>query len=247
VADEHILDGRRALVTGGSEGIGLAIVRVLAGLGAEVVVNHPPSGPGSEPTAAELPPGCETVEADVADAEAVAAMFDRLGDGGVLDILVNNAGVFARAELAELEEAWWDAALDVNLKGAFQCSREASKLFADSRCARIVNVASTAALTGSRRGVHYAASKGGMIAMTRSLALALAPRVTVNAVAPGMTRTRQPGRDARGFREAGTRIPLGRVAEPEDIADVVAFLAGPGGRYITGQTIVVDGGAVLGG
>jgi len=243
--DRHGLDGRRALVTGGCEGIGLAIVWALAGRGAEVFANHPPPGSGGGPDATRLPSGCAMLEADVGSEHAVAAMFERLGGDGGLDILVNNAGIFPRAEVSEIDEAGWEAVFDVNLKGAFRCAREASRLMRDSPCGRIVNVASTAAITGAARGVHYAASKGGMIAMTCSLARALAPKVTVNAVAPGMTRTSQPGRDARGFRKAGTRIPLGRVAEPEDIAEVVAFLAGPSSGYITGQTIVVDGGAAL--
>lgn len=239
------LPGLRALVTGGCQGIGLATARALLASGAEVVVNRPPDA-AVGPTAGDLPPDVLVLEADIADADAVAAMFRRLADGdGQLDILVNNAGIFPRAEALDIDEAQWDAVLDVNLKGAFNCARSAVPLMSGSTCGRIVNVASTAAIRGSRRGVHYAASKGGMIAMTRSLARALAPAITVNAVAPGMTRTRQPGRDARRFAEAGQEIPLGRVAEPEDIADVITFLAGPGSRYITGETIVVDGGAML--
>jgi NAD(P)-dependent dehydrogenase (short-subunit alcohol dehydrogenase family) len=205
------------------------------------VVNRPPDAP-----AADLPSDVLVLEADIADLDAVAAMFRQLAeDGGQLDILVNNAGIFPRAEPLDIDEGQWDAVFDVNLKGAYNCVRLAAPLMKRSSSARIVNVASTAAIQGSRRGVHYAASKGGMIAMTRSLARALAPTITVNAVAPGMTRTQQPGRDARRFAEAGEEIPLGRVAEPEDIADVITFLSGPGSRYITGETIIVDGGATL--
>lgn len=235
------VSGLRALVTGGCQGIGLATTRALLASGAEVVVNRPPDAP-----AADLPSDVLVLEADIADLDAVAAMFRRLAeDGGQLDILVNNAGIFPRAEPLDIDEGQWDAVFDVNLKGAYNCVRLAAPLMKRSSCARIVNVASTAAIQGSRRGVHYAASKGGMIAMTRSLARALAPTITVNAVAPGMTRTQQPGRDARRFAEAGEEIPLGRVAEPEDIADVITFLSGPGSRYITGETIIVDGGATL--
>jgi NAD(P)-dependent dehydrogenase (short-subunit alcohol dehydrogenase family) len=240
------LKGRQALVTGGCEGIGLAIVRALTSLGAYVVVNHPPSTRWDTVTPVDLPAECCTVEADVGDAKAITGMFERVADAsGCLDILVNNAGVFPRTPFMELDESQWDDVLAVNLKGAFLCAQEATRLLKGSECARIINIASTAFMTGSPRGVHYAASKGGMVAMTRSLARALAPDITVNAVAPGMTRTRQPERDARAFEEAGSQIPLGRIAEPNDIADVVAFLAGAGSRYITGQTIVVDGGAVL--
>jgi 3-oxoacyl-[acyl-carrier protein] reductase len=245
-SDTWSLKGRQALVTGGCEGIGLAIVRALTSLGAHVVVNHPPSARWETTIPSDLTAGCQTMEADIGDASAITDMFKRVAESaGHLDILVNNAGIFPRTDVLEVDESQWDDVLAVNLRGAFLCAREAICLMEKSPCARIVNIASTAAITGSPHGVHYAASKGGVVAMTRSLARALAPRITVNAVAPGMTRTRQPERDARGFEEAGTRIPLGRVAEPDDIADVVAFLAGGGSRYITGQTIVVDGGAVL--
>jgi 3-oxoacyl-[acyl-carrier protein] reductase len=240
------LQGRRALVTGGCEGIGLAIVRALTSLGAHVVVNHPPSTRWDTVTSVDLPAECHIVEADIGDSKAITGMFERVADASeCLDILVNNAGIFPRTPVTELDESQWDDVLAVNLKGAFLCAQEAVHLLQRSQCARIINISSTAFMTGSPRGVHYAASKGGMVAMTRSLARALAPDITVNAVAPGMTRTRQPERDARSFEEAGSEIPLGRIAEPNDIADVVAFLAGAGSRYITGQTIVVDGGAVL--
>jgi len=240
------LKGRRALVTGGAEGIGLGVVEALAALGAEVLVNRPPDDRWEAAGPIELPPGCEELVADVADSGAVAAMFEGVAEAhGSLDILVNNAGVYPRAEVADVEEALWDDVLGVNLKGMFFCTQAAAPLMEGSDCARVVNLASTDAIKGPPRGVHYSASKGGVVSMTRALAVALAPRINVNAVAPGLTRTRQPERTEREFDEAGPSIPLGRAAEPADIADVVAFLAGPASRYVTGQTIVVDGGATL--
>jgi 3-oxoacyl-[acyl-carrier protein] reductase len=246
MADQWSLEGRRALVTGGNEGIGLATVKALAALGAEVVVNRPPDDRWKAARAEDLPPGCEQVVADVGDRAAVAAMLDEVADThGKLDILVNNAGIYPRAEVSEVEEDLWDRIMAVNLKGMFFCAQAAAPLLNQSDCARVVNIASTEAINGPPRGVPYSASKGGVISMTRALATALAPRINVNAVAPGMTRTRQPEMDEREFDRAGNEIPLGRVGEPTDVADVVAFLSGPACRYVTGQTIVVDGGAIL--
>ncbi|WP_406376149.1 3-oxoacyl-ACP reductase FabG [Streptomyces sp. NBC_00647] len=240
------LTGRTALVTGGGSGIGLAVARTLAGLGARVAVNRLP-GSGTESGAEELPAGCFSVEADVRDREQVAAMFsDARHQLGRLDILVNNAGVFPRAKVLELDEETWDLVLDTNLKGAFLCAQEAAPLMMAQRSGRIVNVASSAAFTGSPKGAHYAASKGGLVALGKSLARAFAEYgITVNTVAPGVTRTGQPGLDEEGFAAKGKEIPLGRVASPQDVAYAVAYLVGDAGSYLTGQTIGVNGGAVM--
>ncbi|MFD5483310.1 SDR family NAD(P)-dependent oxidoreductase [Streptomyces hawaiiensis] len=237
---------RTALVTGGGSGIGWAVAATLATLGARVAVNHLP-GVMPHPDIGELSEGCFPVEADVRDRRQVAAMFETVGRHfGRLDILVNNAGVFPRAEVLDIDEEGWDHVLDTNLKGAFFCAQEAAALMIPQRSGRIVNVASSAAFTGSPKGAHYAASKAGLVGLGKSLARALgAYGITVNTVAPGVTRTAQPGLDEEGFLAEGRKIPLGRVARAQDVADTVAFLVGDAGGYLTGQTLGVNGGAVM--
>ncbi|GHG93661.1 SDR family NAD(P)-dependent oxidoreductase [Streptomyces lanatus] len=240
------LKGRTALVTGGGSGIGRAVAETLAALGARVAVNRPP-GAGRDEDTGELPQGCFAVEADVRDRRQVAAMFEEVGRRFErLDILVNNAGVFPRAQVLDLDEALWDLVLDTNLKGAFFCAQEAAAMMIPRGGGRIVNVSSSAAFTGSPRGAHYAASKAGLVALGKSLARALAVHgITVNTVAPGVTRTAQPGLDEEGFLAEGRKIPLGRVAAGQDVANAVAFLVGDLGEYLTGQTLGVNGGAVM--
>ncbi|GHB75638.1 beta-ketoacyl-ACP reductase [Streptomyces cirratus] len=241
------LAGRTALVTGGGSGIGRAVAITLASLGARVAVNHPPGAAADPQDGAHLPDDCCAVAADVRDREQVAAMFRTIGRRwGRLDILVNNAGVFPRTAVLDIDETGWDLVLDTNLKGAFFCAQEAAAMMVPRRSGRIVNVASSAALTGSPKGAHYAASKAGLIGLGKSLARALGTYgITVNTVAPGVTRTAQPGLDEEGFEAEGRKIPLGRVARPQDVADTVAFLAGDAGAYLTGQTLGVNGGTVM--
>ncbi|MFE9018912.1 SDR family NAD(P)-dependent oxidoreductase [Streptomyces sp. NPDC007808] len=238
------LRGRTALVTGGGSGIGRAVAGALAALGAQVAVNHPP---GAERADGDLADGCFAVEADVRDRQQVAAMFETVGRRfGRLDVLVNNAGVFPRAQVLDLDEALWDLVLDTNLKGAFFCAQEAAAMMIPQGGGRIVNVSSSAAFTGSPKGAHYAASKAGLVALGKSLARALGVHgITVNTVAPGVTRTAQPGLDEEGFLAEGEKIPLGRVARAQDVANAVVFLAGDMGGYLTGQTLGVNGGAVM--
>ncbi|MFC7930735.1 SDR family NAD(P)-dependent oxidoreductase [Streptomyces cinereoruber] len=240
------LAGRTALVTGGGSGIGRAVVVTLASLGARVAVNHPP-GAAPAPDGEELPDGCFAVPADVRDRRQVSALFETVGRRfDRLDILVNNAGVFPRAQVLDIDEAGWDLVLDTNLKGAFFCSQEAAAMMVPQRSGRIVNVASSAALTGSPKGAHYAASKAGLVGLGKSLARALGGYgITVNTVAPGVTRTAQPGLDEDGFLAEGRKVPLGRVARAQDVADTVAFLVGDAAGYLTGQTLGVNGGTVM--
>ncbi|GAA2620498.1 SDR family NAD(P)-dependent oxidoreductase [Streptomyces tubercidicus] len=241
------LEGRTALVTGGGTGIGRSVAGTLAALGARVAVNHLP-GAEQEGNGEELPEGCFPVAADVRDRQQVSAMFATVAERfGRLDILVNNAGVFPRAQILDLDESLWDLVLDTNLKGAFFCAQEAATLMiAQGGGGRIVNVSSSAAFTGSPKGAHYAASKAGLVALGKSLARALAVHdITVNTVAPGVTRTAQPELDEDGFLAEGRKIPLGRVAQPQDVANSVAFLVGDLGSYLTGQTLGVNGGTVM--
>jgi 3-oxoacyl-[acyl-carrier protein] reductase len=164
-----------------------------------------------------------------------------------VDILVNNAGVFPRGTVLELDEATWDTVLDVNLKGTWLCTQAAARVMVEQgEGGRIVNVSSRSAFQPALRGAHYAASKAGIIAFTRNAALELAPYgITVNALAPGLTDTAQPryGMTEDEIASAASLVPLGRIAQPEDMLPTVLFLCGPGGAYITGQTHHVNGGA----
>ncbi len=168
--------------------------------------------------------------------------------GGV-DLLVNNAGIFPRADFLETTEAEWDRVLGVNLKGAFLCARAAAKaMVARGAGGAIVNIASVVVNTGTPNGVHYAASKAGLVGLTRASALALAPHgIRVNAIAPGLTDTAQPryGMSEREIAEAAARFPLGRLIRPEEIADAAVFLASDDSRQMTGQTLHVNGGSFL--
>jgi len=240
------LTGRRALVTGANQGIGWTIARRLADHGARVAVNYP--DPERRPKQVHLlGPDAIALEADIGRCDDIDAMFAELDQtfGGV-DILVNNAGVFPRADVLTLDEATWDAVLDVNLKGAFFCAQAAARrMVVDGAGGAIVNIASDSAFAPSVRGGHYCASKAGLVALTKSLALALAPhQVRVNAVAPGLTDTAQPrgGYSEAELEAAAGRIPLGRLGQPDDVADAVLYLVSDLARFVTGHTLLVTGG-----
>jgi 3-oxoacyl-[acyl-carrier protein] reductase len=182
----------------------------------------------------------------VADARAMVDAAAR--DLGGLDVLVNNAGVYPRVPFLDMSERDWDHVLDVNLKGTFFCAQAAARaMIAGGRRGSIINLASQA-IRGAVRGTHYTASKGGVVALTRAMALELAPhRIRVNAIAPGLTDTAQPrhGNTEEEIAAMSDAVPLGRMARPEDIADVAVFLASDQARHITGQTIHVNGGQYL--
>jgi glucose 1-dehydrogenase len=248
------LEGVRALVTGGARGIGAAICRELAADGASVAVNDLPesSHEATEVVSDVLASGVDACLAldDLSQAEAchrvVAAAADRLGG---LDLLVNNAGgPFGHVAFEETTEAHFDKVLGVNLKAAFFCSQAAVPHLRSSDRARIVNLTSELFFVGHGLMAAYAASKGGIVGLTRSLALALAPAVRVNAVAPGPTTTARLMAEA-WFREAGDDrlegVPLHRWGDPQDVARAVTFLGGPGGDWITGQVLNVNGGIVM--
>ena len=242
------LSGRMALVTGGSQGIGWAVATRLAQHGARVAVNyqddaHYPAG------IAELGDGAIAVKADVGHLTEIDAMFARIRETfGRLDILVNNAGIYPRADVLSLDEHTWDAVLDVNLKGTFFCAQRAAQIMVEQRSGRIVNIASVSGLLPNALGAHYCASKAGVIALTKSLALALAPHgVAVNAIGPGLTDTAQPrgGMSEEEIAASGAAVPWGRMAQPEDISRAVLYLASDLSEYVTGQTLFVTGGSLM--
>jgi 3-oxoacyl-[acyl-carrier protein] reductase len=242
------LNGQVALVTGGSRGIGRAIAEELAAAGARVAVVARDAA-RAEATAAELPgDGHHGFGTDVADAEAVNALLKQVEETmGSLDILVNNAGLTRDNLLMRLKDEDWDVVLDTNLKGAFHTLRAATRGMMKRRAGRVINITSVVGISGNKGQVNYAASKAGLIGLTKAAAKELGSRgILVNAVAPGYIETDMTAQLAPEVRDAlHTQITLGRLGRPEDIASVVRFLAGPGASYITGQVLVVDGGMVV--
>jgi 3-oxoacyl-[acyl-carrier protein] reductase len=242
------LNGQVALVTGGTRGIGLGIARELAAGGARVAVVARDADRASE-AAATLPgEGHQGFGADVADAEQVNALVKRVEEEmGSLDILVNNAGITRDNVLMRLKDEDWDTVVDTNLKGAFHTIRAASRGMMKRRAGRVINITSIVGISGNKGQANYAASKAGLIGLTKSVARELASRgILVNAIAPGYIETDMTSAlpdDARAALQS--QIALGRLGQPEDVAAAVRFLAGPGASYITGQVLVVDGGMVV--
>lgn len=246
------LSRRVALVTGAQQGIGRAIAVAMAREGADVGINFLDDPGAADRVAGEvrgLGRKAVTVRGDVAQRKDVEAMVAAVTAAlGPPDILVNNAGVFPRSEFLELPEREWDHVLGVNLKGGFLCAQAIARaMVAAGRPGAIINISSSA-IRGDARGVHYSASKAGVLGLTRAMALALAPhRIRVNAIAPGLTDTQQP-RDGNTEAQIVARaleIPLGRMAQPEEIARVAVFLASDDAGWITGELIHANGGAYL--
>ena len=246
-----LLDGKVALVTGGSRGIGRAIARRLAEEGADLAIcarNAAAAGDVAASMAA-LGRRCLVRQADVADAaqaaELVAATIAELGR---LDVLVNNAGVTRDNLLMRMKEEDWDEVLAINLKGAFNCVRAAVRPMLKARGGRIVNITSVVGLLGNAGQANYAASKAGLIGLTKSLARELASRrITANAVAPGLVPETgmTAGLTEQQQEQMIATVPLGRAGTPEDVAHAVAFLASDQAAYITGQVLAVDGGMAM--
>ena len=246
-----LLDGKVALVTGASRGIGRAVALKLASEGAKVAINYAGSQGKAEEVKAEIEKlGGEAilVQANVADSAAVEEMVAKVVEAfGTIDILVNNAGITRDGLLARMKDEDFEAVVDTNLKGVFYCTKAVAKLMMKKRSGRIVNMASVVGLTGNAGQTNYAASKAGVIGFSKSAAKELASRgITVNMVAPGFIATDMTDAMNEKAKEAvlGT-IPLKREGSPSDVANAVLFLVSDNAAYITGQIVNVDGGMVM--
>jgi 3-oxoacyl-[acyl-carrier protein] reductase len=246
------LDGRRVVVTGGSRGIGRAIVLASAREGAGVAFTYASNVAAAEETLAAaraLGATCAGFQSDVADSAAVSRAFQdaKTALGGAPDVLVNNAAVTHDAMLMLTNDAAWNRVLATNLTGAFLCSKAALRGMIAGKWGRIVNVVSPAAFLGKEGAAAYAASKGGLVALTKTLAREVARHgITVNAVSPGLVETELIAGMAPAQRAAAeSRIPLGRLATVEEVAAAVVHLISPATAYVTGTTLHVDGGLTM--
>lgn len=245
------LTGKTAVVTGGSRGIGRAICLKLAGQGANIVLNYAGNAAAAEETRA----ACEAlgvralaVQGDVADPAACNALIDTAIEAfGQVDILVCNAGITRDNLLMRMSDEEFQKVIDTNLKGTFHCMRAVIRPMMKKRRGRIISISSVVGLIGNAGQINYAASKAGVIGMTRSLAREVASRgITVNAVAPGFIRTDMTDVLSDAVKEGILHsIPLGKLGEAEDVANTVLFLASDEAAYITGQVLSVDGGMAM--
>lgn len=247
------LDGRVALVTGGSRGIGAAAAKALAQAGAVVAITYTSNRKRARSVAeqvAAIGRECLSIKANVSSSIEVHRAVKIVRDTyRRVDILVNNAGIWKRASIGSMTEKEWDETMDVNLKGTFFFCREVAPLMKKRRRGKIINISSTAGQRGEPHYSHYAASKGGMIAFTKSIAVELAPfNVNVNCIAPGWVDTDMTASALRSRamqKEIPTIIPRGRVATPEEIASSVLFLASDLSNHYVGAILSVNGGGVL--
>jgi 3-oxoacyl-[acyl-carrier protein] reductase len=246
-----LLDGKCALVTGASRGIGRAIAVKLASEGAKVALNYAGNAAAADEVKKEIEAAggqAITVQADVSDPASVEAMIQTVVDAfGQIDILVNNAGITRDGLLLRMKDEDFDAVINTNLKGIFYTTKLVSKLMMKKRFGRIVNMASVVGLTGNAGQTNYAAAKAGVIGFSKSAAKELAARgITVNMVAPGFIETDMTAVIPEKAKEAMMGgIPLGRAGKPEDVANAVLFLVSDQAAYITGQVLKVDGGMVM--
>ncbi|PGL68027.1 3-oxoacyl-[acyl-carrier-protein] reductase [Bacillus sp. AFS055030] len=246
-----MLKGKVALVTGGSRGIGRAIALSLAKNGANVVVNYSGNEAAALNVVEEITAlGVKAIafKANVSNSEEVAALVKNTVDEfGSIDILVNNAGITRDGLLLRMKDADWDDVIDTNLKGVFNCIKAAAKFMTRQRNGRIINISSVVGQIGNPGQMNYVAAKAGVLGLTKTAAKELASRnITVNAIAPGFIETDMTNELNEQIRtQMLSNIPLQSFGQPEDIANAVVFLAMDASRYITGQTINVDGGLVM--
>ena len=251
MTSQRSLEGKVALVTGASGGIGGAIALKLASQGASVGVHYNATKSNAEKICEDVRVAggyAMPIHADVTDVNQVNRMFDDLdSEYGSVDILVNNAGINKDGLLIRMSDSDWDEVIRVNLKGAFLCSRAAAKVMLKKRWGRIITISSIVGLVGNIGQANYAASKAGLIGLTKSLARELASRnVTVNALTPGFVEVGMVNSMTKEMKDLVTaRIPMGRLGSPEDVAALAGFLATEDAGYITGQAFSVDGGLVL--
>lgn len=245
------LEGKKALVTGASRGIGRAIALAMAAEGADVVVNYAGSEAAAKAVAAEIEAmgrKALVIQADISSNAAATAMIDQaVKEFGRLDILVNNAGITRDGLLMRMKEEDWDAVLTTNLKGVFNCTKAAIKYMMKQKAGHIVNISSVVGVNGNAGQANYAAAKAGVIGFTKAVAKEVAARgITANAVAPGFIQTDMTAvLNEKQVEAMQAGIPLKRLGEPSDIAKAVVFLASDDANYITGQTLNVDGGMVM--
>ena len=246
-----MLKDKVAIVTGGTRGIGRAIALKLADHGANIVINYRNSDKEAEELKAILEgKGVKvlTVKCDISNFEDSKNLMDKCKEVfGKIDILVNNAGITNDTLIMRMKEEDFDNVIDVNLKGTFNCAKHASAIMLKQRFGKIINMTSVVGIAGNAGQVNYAASKAGVIGLTKSLAKELGSRgITVNAVAPGFINTDMTASLSEKVKEeASKNIPLKRLGDPEDVANLVGFLASDAANYITGQVINVDGGMVM--
>jgi NAD(P)-dependent dehydrogenase (short-subunit alcohol dehydrogenase family) len=244
-----MIDRKVALVTGAQRGIGRAIAVKAAALGFAVAINYLEEEADAASLVRQIVDGggvAMMVQADLGYVPSIEAMVADVDSAyGRLDVLVNNAGIFPRVNFMDMTEADWDPVLDVNLKGTCFASIAAARVMIRGKAGGAIITMASSAIQGGLRSTHYAASKGGIVALTRGMSLELAPyRIRVNAIAPGITNTRQPrqGLTEAQVQERSAAVPLGRMAEPEDIADMAAFLMTDASQMVTGQTLHINGG-----
>lgn len=246
-----LLDGKVALITGASRGIGRAVAICLAEAGAKVVINYAGNTKAAEEVQRVITEnGGQAIlaQADVSSAEAVENMVKETVNAlGRIDILVNNAGITRDTLLMRMKEADWDAVINTNLKGIFSCTKAVSRVMMKQKSGYIVNMSSVVGLMGNAGQSNYAAAKAGVIGFTKAMAKELAPRgITVNAIAPGFIATDMTAvLPDQVKEELAVKIPLGRLGDPKDVARAVLFLVSGSADYITGQTLNVDGGMVM--